>query len=110
MDVDLATLPEGVDPTAIRKCKELPSGGNITAPTGALDKRDCYNGPLTYGCGVDNHICWKTCNTAGSGQWCWTAWNKGFGAWRSCAQDQDCFPSVDADCGQGGCAMCGCSC
>ncbi|EJD47237.1 hypothetical protein AURDEDRAFT_113504 [Auricularia subglabra TFB-10046 SS5] len=100
------SLPAGVDPAAVRPCKEHPLG-NVTQPAGSLDKRACWFGD-PYGC-TDGY-CWKTCNTQGSGQWCWTAWDGGWGGWRTCASNSDCSPNSSADCGQGGCDKCGCSC
>src|SRR6201999_897865 len=96
------SLPEGVDPNAVRQCTEHPQG-NVTKHG---DGDACFfGGP--YGC--TRGYCWKQCHTPGRGQWCWTAFNNGFGAWRTCSTDQDCIPNTSTDCGQG-CPSCGCSC
>ncbi|EJD47258.1 hypothetical protein AURDEDRAFT_62495, partial [Auricularia subglabra TFB-10046 SS5] len=114
LKVDLAKLPEGVDPAAIRQCKQHPlghagprNGTSAAVEDGALSKRACWYGD-SYGC-TDGY-CYKSCNTKGSGQWCWQAWDKGWGQWRTCAGKGDCKPNKSSDCGQGGCDACGCSC
>ena len=106
-----------MDPHAVRHCKEHPlhnatAAGPVSESaspglTTSLHKRQCYYADA-YGC--TNGYCWKQCNTPGSGQWCWTAWNQGWGAWRTCAGRGDCNLISTADCGQGGCKDCGCSC
>ncbi|EJD47234.1 hypothetical protein AURDEDRAFT_163842 [Auricularia subglabra TFB-10046 SS5] len=107
LKVDLAALPAGVDPSAVRKCKEHPLGRGgppakaAASPPTALEKRaQCYFN-AAYGCNAG--YCWKVCNLSGGGQWCWTAWDKGLGAWRTCERKEDCVPDAAADCG-GECA------
>ncbi|KXJ89963.1 hypothetical protein Micbo1qcDRAFT_205587 [Microdochium bolleyi] len=92
-----------IDPNNIRKCKEHPKG----SATAALAKRDCfYDAP--YGC--HEGYCWKQCGVQGSGQWCWTASNGGFGPWIGCSTNAQCNGQQDCGVGPADCDSCGCSC
>lgn len=104
LKVDLASLPAGVDPAAVRKCKEHPLGRTgphapaVEGP-GALSKAkraQCYFSS-SYGC--NSGFCWTVCDLNGGGKWCWTAWDKGLGAWRTCSTKDDCKPDAGAACG-----------
>ncbi|KAJ7155182.1 hypothetical protein C8R46DRAFT_960348 [Mycena filopes] len=111
------TLPEGVDPTNIRKCAGHPLELNGTSAnrdgfrdTG-LTARSCVTSGPTVGCSVVNGVgyCWKVCGTGG--QWCWTASNGGFGGWDTCITASNCGTDNNQyGCGAGGCDSCGCSC
>lgn len=109
--VDLATLPVGVDATQLRPCANHPLGlakeaeakaaaaqgleGNISAKACATNTKGCEKG-----------YCWRRCGTGGS--WCWAAKNDGWGDWITCKSANDCTTSMA--CGQGECPACGCSC
>lgn len=108
-------LPEGVDPNAVRKCKEHPEGiakgdDNLEGvELDALEKRKkpgCWFGN-SVGCSRGGY-CYKSCAQPGSGEWCWTAQNNGFGDWIKCKNNWDCRPTDQ--CGAGGCKTCGCGC
>ncbi|KXJ90353.1 hypothetical protein Micbo1qcDRAFT_205202 [Microdochium bolleyi] len=92
-----------IDPNDIRKCKEHPLG----SATAVLGKRECYH-DAPFGC-TDGY-CWKQCGVAGSGQWCWTASNGGFGQWIGCSTNQQCNAQQDCGVGPADCDSCGCSC
>ncbi|KAI1392409.1 uncharacterized protein F4822DRAFT_128425 [Hypoxylon trugodes] len=104
--MNTTNVPEGVDPSAVRKCSEHPLGRvDLTGRSVGLVERTCVHGNPG---GCDNGYCWKSC---GDGPWCWTARNGGFGDWYTCSKDSDCLTSYD--CGQksgGNCDKCGCSC
>ncbi|KAJ7501639.1 hypothetical protein B0H11DRAFT_1799798 [Mycena galericulata] len=108
-------LPEGVDPTAIRKCAGHPLGINGTRPghnsLEGLVRRACVTSGPTVGCEVESGVgyCWKVCGTGG--EWCWTASNGGFGGWDTCITASNCgTDNNEYGCGAGGCNNCGCSC
>ncbi|KAL0931075.1 uncharacterized protein CTRU02_213810 [Colletotrichum truncatum] len=122
-----ASLLEGVDLTQIRTCRDHPLGPGARpsappaqGPGGSAEaKRDAFGEMLVrqegtdacwYGdsTGCTNGYCWKTCGD--KGRWCWTAWNKGWGNWRTCSKSSDCKKNSDAEGGEGGCKACGCSC
>ncbi|KAL3480423.1 hypothetical protein BJX99DRAFT_254726 [Aspergillus californicus] len=110
--------PPGVDPDTVRKCADHPAG---RAPRGSLDKAwsrkkragdDCWFDSAS-GCETGDDgtgYCWSACDTGDGidGNWCWTAWNGGWGEWRTCSNYIDCGFDPDATCGQGGCGSCGC--
>ncbi|KAH7027953.1 uncharacterized protein B0I36DRAFT_433113 [Microdochium trichocladiopsis] len=100
---DLMRLPDNIDRDSIRKCKEHPLG----SATALLGRRDCYH-DAPFGC-TDGY-CWKQCGATGSGQWCWTAGNGGFGEWIGCSTNQQCNQQQDCGVGPGDCGSCGCSC
>ncbi|KAN0075833.1 hypothetical protein V8E54_007103 [Elaphomyces granulatus] len=99
--MDTTNLPEGVDPNAVRTCKEHPEGAGKS-----LESRSCWF-KSNLGCSNGGY-CYKSCAQPGSGEWCWTAANNGFGNWIICKSVSDCSPSDQ--CGAGGCSACGCSC
>ncbi|KAI0385084.1 hypothetical protein F5Y04DRAFT_292595 [Hypomontagnella monticulosa] len=107
--IDTSQLPEGVDPSAVRKCLEHPLG-NINSEAVSergvgLFERDCWHGKPV---GCTKGYCWKTC---GDGPWCWAARNDGFGDWYTCSKDSDCKASFPCSQKVGGdCDSCGCSC
>jgi hypothetical protein len=129
-------LPEGVDPTSIRKCAGHPLGINGTRPGHnslegkderiirtdsclmltilsflGLVRRACVTSGPTVGCEVESGVgyCWKVCGTGG--EWCWTASNGGFGGWDTCISASNCgTDNNEYGCGAGGCDNCGCSC
>ncbi|KAJ6531697.1 hypothetical protein B0H10DRAFT_1642280, partial [Mycena sp. CBHHK59/15] len=104
-------LPEGVNPTDIRKCAGHPLEINGTRanrdgfqgkyetvirtdsylmPTiVGLIGRNCVTG-ASVGCTQSNGVwfCWKVCGPGG--EWCWTASNGGFGGWDTCISAKDC--------------------
>ncbi|KXJ90376.1 hypothetical protein Micbo1qcDRAFT_195974 [Microdochium bolleyi] len=102
-NVDIASLPEGVDPTDIRKCIEHPLGEartaiGIAASCPAISSHGCHEG-----------YCWKQCGDSGSNQWCWTAANSGRGDWIRCSSSSQC--NTGMSCGVGSnCGSCGCGC
>lgn len=101
--IDIRDVPEGVNRNEVRMCDNHPLG----AVHQTLHKRDCwFDAPV----GCSKGYCWKTCGARGSGKWCWTAENEGYGDWISCNTDEDC--SAAAACGVGGkdCTACGCDC
>jgi len=75
--------------------------------TADLVPRACFFGDQ-YGC--SGGYCWKRCGL--QGEWCWLAYNAGYGAWTKCFRAADCvgFAQPEPDCGKGGCDACGCSC
>ncbi|KAK2612506.1 hypothetical protein QQS21_001444 [Conoideocrella luteorostrata] len=99
MKVDLADVSADVDPSAIRKCAEHP----LAASPNPVSKRDCWYGKSS---GCSKGYCYKSCG--GNGQWCWTAFNDGYGNWIGCQNDNQC--STNQACGIGNCKACGCSC
>ncbi|UNI23435.1 hypothetical protein JDV02_009253 [Purpureocillium takamizusanense] len=99
MEVDTSKIPDGVDRGDIRKCAEHPVAGSPNP----LSKRDCWYGKSS---GCSKGYCWKTCG--GTGQWCWTAFNDGYGNWIGCQNDGQC--NTNQACGIGNCKTCGCSC
>lgn len=101
MSYNASALPDSVDPANIRKCAGHPVGSASLA----LAKRDCHYGS-THGC--SDGYCWKQCGAGGSGQWCWTAHDSGYGPWIACSSASQC--TQDASCGIGDCDACGCSC
>ena len=104
MAVDLSTLPSHVSPEHIRACLDHPVGKLLEQKrTDQLDKRGCWQGNPS---GCTRGYCWKTCGP--TGQWCWTAYNGGFGDWIKCSNDGGC--NTGMACGEGGCKDCGCSC
>ena len=100
MDVDMSKLPSSVNTSEIRTCAGHPAG---TSPD-ALTKRSCYWGKKRAGC--SKGYCWKKCGS--NGQWCWSAYNDGYGDWIGCNKDSQC--NVNQACGLGNCKDCGCSC
>lgn len=110
--MDTSNLPDGVDPNAVRTCKEHPEGkAGKTLTEGdfqvrSLESRSCWFKDH-LGCSAGGH-CYKSCAQPGSGEWCWTAQNNGFGDWIGCSSVSDCSPTDQ--CGAGGCSACGCSC
>jgi hypothetical protein len=119
---------EGVDPTNIRHCLEHPLGmkapsfdledrgmtdvhareneGDQSAELVDLSTRACYTGLSPGGC--YQGYCWKKCDLAQLGYWCWTASNGGAGNWHTCTSDLECL--ITEACGAGNCGSCGCSC
>ena len=93
------SLPANVDLGAVRKCAEHP----LAAFLSPIGKRDCWYGKSS---GCSNNYCWKSCG--GRGQWCWTAFNDGYGDWIGCSNDDQC--NTKQACGIGNCKSCGCSC
>ncbi|KAK4222892.1 hypothetical protein QBC38DRAFT_374231 [Podospora fimiseda] len=101
MNVNTSDLPAGVDPNNIRTCADHPVGSAHEV----LEKRDCeYGAPV----GCSGGYCWKQCGDEGSGQWCWTANNGGYGDWIKCSTSSQC--NTNMACGIGDCSACGCSC
>ncbi|KAF8206610.1 hypothetical protein K438DRAFT_1577068 [Mycena galopus ATCC 62051] len=107
-------LPEGVNPTDIRKC-----AGHPVELNGTRADRDDFQGLVgracvtsaQFGCTEVNGVgyCWKVCGPGG--EWCWTASNGGYGGWDTCISANNCGTDNNAyGCGAGGCASCGCSC
>ncbi|KAE8356848.1 hypothetical protein BDV28DRAFT_126310, partial [Aspergillus coremiiformis] len=80
--------------------------GLIAKDTTTLEKRACWKGK-PVGCSRSGY-CYKSCAQPGSGEWCWTAQENGFGPWIRCSKDSDC--SRGDQCGAGDCKACGCSC
>ncbi|KAK4169893.1 hypothetical protein QBC43DRAFT_329466 [Cladorrhinum sp. PSN259] len=107
MNVNTTTLPANVDPTNIRTCADHPAGSPVQALDGGIAKRDCYYG-APFGC--SKGYCWKQCGPSGSGQWCWTATNGGYGDWSSCSNNQQCSEAQACGIGGSDCKACGCSC
>jgi hypothetical protein len=122
MEVNATRLPQGVDPNNIRTCADHPANGSpgpeqpqiesrddlttANSPNPLLAKRDCYFG-ASHGC--SKGYCWKACGLSGSGQWCWTAFNNGYGNWIGCSDSSQC--NTGQACGIGAnCSKCGCSC
>ncbi|KAF8206639.1 hypothetical protein K438DRAFT_1577493 [Mycena galopus ATCC 62051] len=128
-------LPEGVNPTDIRKCAGHPVELNGTRADRddfqgkykTVIRTDMYLMPTTvlflglvgracvtsaqFGCTEVNGVgyCWKVCGPGG--EWCWTASNGGYGGWDTCISANNCGTDNNAyGCGAGGCASCGCSC
>lgn len=99
--MNTTNVPEGVDSDKIRTCAEHPLGKLDIS----LEKRSCWFGKPV---GCKWGYCWKSCAQPGSGEWCWTAADNGFGKWLTCKSDNDC--GRDGACGAGGCKSCGCSC
>ncbi|KAL3952232.1 hypothetical protein ACCO45_013949 [Purpureocillium lilacinum] len=81
MKLDMATLPEGVDPGAIRACAEHP----LALSSSPIQKRRCWRGQKG---GCSHGYCYRRCGEGG--EWCWTARNRGVGAWISCKSDDEC--------------------
>ncbi|OQE18681.1 hypothetical protein PENSTE_c017G07071 [Penicillium steckii] len=113
--MDTSNLPANVDPNDVRTCKEHPEGqagktvnqersGDFEVRT--LESRSCWN-KNNLGCSAHGY-CYKSSGQPGSGEWCWTAKNNGFGSWIGCNTVDDC--SEGDGCGAGGCKACGCSC
>ncbi|KAL0939906.1 uncharacterized protein CTRU02_206516 [Colletotrichum truncatum] len=120
---DAAVALKGADPAMVRACKEHPLGpsvrpsGAVVSPGSSNAKRNLIgrqeepdaclkdNEP-SFGC-TDGY-CWKRCGE-GAGRWCWTAWNGGFGSWRTCGANRDCGSAAGSACGEG-CSRCGCGC
>lgn len=117
-----AALAKGINTTGIRTCKEHPLGPNPRPEPQGLGESDakrdlddllnpreelqaCWYGD-PYGC--SKGYCYKVCGD--NGRWCWTAWNGGWGDWRTCSAKDDCKDTQGAECGEGGCKACGCSC
>ena len=109
--MNVTGLPEGVDPSAVRTCKEHPVDDGLPGdnPVDSLEKRKkkpgCWFGDSV---GCSKGYCYKSCAQPGSGEWCWTAKNNGFGDWVKCKSSSDC--DSDDACGAGGCKKCGCAC
>lgn len=118
MTVDVSKLPLDVDPNNIRQCADHPAGkasaarrraaaqnhDNDAASARMLFERTCWYGKSS---GCSGGYCFKSCGA--SGEWCWTAYNGGYGAWITCSSDSAC--STDQACGLGdNCSSCGCSC
>ncbi|KAG6010470.1 hypothetical protein E4U21_006472 [Claviceps maximensis] len=108
MAVDKSTLPPSVDAEHIRECLDHPEAKQLQPRLGLeLVERACWEGGTQLGCSKEGY-CWKVCGP--QGQWCWTAYNSGFGEWIRCSGAKDC--NTGMSCGQGGddCKACGCSC
>ncbi|RDB29458.1 hypothetical protein Hypma_014817 [Hypsizygus marmoreus] len=73
-----SNLPDGVIANDVRKCVGHPLDKDVNAQA-------CWTGS-PYGC-TDGY-CWKVCGSFG--EWCWTAANKGQGAWLKCSAYTDC--------------------
>ncbi|KAK4094268.1 hypothetical protein Purlil1_1759 [Purpureocillium lilacinum] len=93
MKLDMATLPEGVDPGAIRACAEHP----LALSSSPIQKRRCWRGQKG---GCSHGYCYRRCGEGG--EWCWTARNRGAGAWISCKSDDEC--RGEEACAAGTCA------
>ncbi|KAL0959500.1 hypothetical protein HGRIS_011210 [Hohenbuehelia grisea] len=118
MNIDVARLTSGIDPSKVRKCLNHPEGSdgpndsdvpsvNVSSlENKALERRECWF-KSRYGCST-NGYCWKVCD--GNGGWCWAASNGGTGDWLRCASYKDCGEGDSFACGAGGCKDCGCSC
>ncbi|KAG6007736.1 hypothetical protein E4U21_005575 [Claviceps maximensis] len=104
MNVDPATLPEGVDPANVRKCLNHPEGLLQRDEEKNLFARECWYRD-DFGCSKSGW-CYKTCGA--NGQWCWAAQNGGYGSWIGCSSFRDC--NKEMACGQGNCKACGCNC
>lgn len=107
--MNVTDLPEDVDPNAVRTCLEHPLSaldGELEKRDESLQKRGCWYGGAAIGC--TRGYCWKPCAQPGSGQWCWTAKDNGFGNWLRCKVPSDC--PISGQCGAGDCKKCGCSC
>ncbi|RDB29454.1 hypothetical protein Hypma_014810 [Hypsizygus marmoreus] len=74
-----SNLPDGVITNDVRKCVGHPLGKGV-------DAQACWTAS-PYGCSSDGY-CWKVCGN--NGEWCWTAANKGQGAWLRCSTYTDC--------------------
>ncbi|KZZ99713.1 hypothetical protein AAL_02285 [Moelleriella libera RCEF 2490] len=103
--MNTTSLPEGVDPDKVRVCAEHPLSSAVKESVHDEHKRWCWEGRPV---GCSGGYCFKSCAQPGSGEWCWTAKEQGFGDWATCGEDEHC--SVGFACGAGGCASCGCSC
>lgn len=94
-------VPEGVDPSEVRVCKEHPD----TDDSNVLKKRQCWHGK-DVGCS-NSGWCYKSCK-GGHGAWCWSTVGSPWGNWKSCRRDWDC--AKHDPCSGGNCAACGCGC
>jgi hypothetical protein len=103
-DLGVMEVPEGVDASTVRACKEHPTFTG--SPNPALEKRKCWYGQAV-GCDRGGW-CYRTCDNGGTGAWCWTTKGGPLGEWKSCGRDSDC--SREDSCGGGGCKKCGCGC
>lgn len=130
MKVDVSELPEGIDPSGIRRCAEHPLGRypglapeDMSDAPGldvfarhdeadddeddlvSLKPRACYTAAAS---GCSGGYCWKQCGLRNSGEWCWTAQLAGLGSWNTCTTSAQC--TTLQTCGIGICRSCGCSC
>ncbi|KAH8896086.1 hypothetical protein GQ53DRAFT_803699 [Thozetella sp. PMI_491] len=90
------TLPNGVMAANIRKCAAHPVAIESVKQDGSrLELRSCDTS-TPYGC--SKGYCWKRCGA--SGEWCWTASNKGFGDWWTCTTWEQCHMDQAYSCGE----------
>ncbi|KAH6889919.1 hypothetical protein B0T10DRAFT_487088 [Thelonectria olida] len=116
MNWDLDSLPDNVDRSQLRKCKEHPE--DHTSPYVKRDlfkrkKGSCVH-ETDHGCGNGGY-CWRSCkathNFSQRFHWCWQAWNKGYGDWVKCKSADDCNAAFfkGGTCShKGDCDACGC--
>lgn len=126
MKYDPQSLPDGVAPSDVRMYADHPMGRERSdtsdAPVDAYIDTSAleYSNPLELqprACsthapyGFSDGYCWKVCNSKFG--WCWTAFGRGFGSWRTCRSHKDCGTNnVTHTCARG-CkdpGLCGCSC
>ncbi|KHO00382.1 uncharacterized protein MAM_01160 [Metarhizium album ARSEF 1941] len=109
MKVDPAMLPEGVDPSRVRKCLDHPEGPGYGYEGEKLFERACWDRKIrSRGCSRSGY-CWRSCDTPSKNYWCWAADDLGFGDWIRCSSDEHCSDPTMA-CAWGKCDGCGCSC
>ncbi|OAA64979.1 hypothetical protein ISF_04389 [Cordyceps fumosorosea ARSEF 2679] len=99
-------VPDGVDPYAVRVCREHPVSALPPDERHALEKRGCFQGGGN-GCSKSGW-CFKRCDMNWSGPWCWTTKGGPLSDWKSCKRNRDC--GSKESCGGGRCKDCGCSC
>ncbi|RSM20106.1 hypothetical protein CDV31_000900 [Fusarium ambrosium] len=117
MDWSAVDLPDYVDSSSLRKCKEHPE--NIVSPnkrdeSNVLQERACSppgEHGKRWGCSKGGY-CWINCGSLLRGEWCWEAMNYGTGEWSKCKEDDDCYRNMErgARCSVGDCKACGCGC
>ncbi|KAM0420487.1 hypothetical protein ACHAPT_011782 [Fusarium lateritium] len=116
MDWSNEDLPDYVDRTQLRKCREHPEA--IVSPNkrennNVLQERRCVppGDKQKWGCSNSGY-CWINCGKVSKGEWCWEAMNHGTGEWSKCKEEKDCYRNMEngARCSVGSCEDCGCGC
>lgn len=108
-DLGVMEVPEGIDPSTVRVCREHPDGissPEVESSADVLQKRKCWRG-RAVGCSKKGW-CYRSCDNGGNGAWCWTTKGSPYGDWKGCRSHGDC--SRDDPCSGGGCKDCGCGC